>query len=217
MTREFQSPWSFARRLPRSLFWAWLVMGGTSAVLFGCSGNDNAIGDGGGDTTPSKDAGKDATKDTSSMTDTSIRDTATDTMGDTATDTGTDAGICTGIKKGECVSCCSKAYPTGAKAYLEAELACACVPELCGPVDGGPPDGGTRDGGVDGSAIGEGACEATCGSATAKPSRVCETCLREVTGTAKKPEHCYMSVSDACLEAGAECTDLVACVEGCLK
>jgi hypothetical protein len=101
---------------------------------------------------------------------------------------------------------------------IDAELACGCAGDLCGPPDGGASDAGPSDAGAEGGADGgagmPGSCSAMMCDMTAKPDGKCATCLAGVTGTMKNPKQCYQSVAAAC-QASADCVSYVGCVSAC--
>jgi len=197
-----------------------MALAAFTIALFGCgSGDDNATTDSGpGDTTTKMDAGKDSTTGADVGKDTTPVDTSTDTAppADTSTDAPvTDSGACSMVTAKDCTTCCNKAYKKGYRELVAAELECACgmdidggkAPTLCGPYDAGVKDSG---------ALGVGACTAMeCGGDAGVPDKDCLMCLRAATGTATKQGECYSSVAATCTDAGTDCVDYVACLEGC--
>ncbi|HEY3820835.1 MAG TPA: hypothetical protein VGL81_26910 [Polyangiaceae bacterium] len=191
----------------------WLAAASFAACLgaLGCGGTNAGVGSG-GDGGPADGAG--------AMDGTSTADTGGDASGgndatsggDVATtetgspEAGDDAG-CTGTGM-TCRTCCRTDYAAGYKKLVAAELACACKPSICGPLDAGAVDGGS-----DASDLGIGACAGTCGGTTL-PATACDKCLTDATGSMADPGECYTSVSMAC-EKDTDCVAYVTCATGC--
>jgi hypothetical protein len=129
-----------------------------------------------------------------------------------AAETGTQEGGgdsgCTGTGA-TCRMCCRTTYATGYQKLVTAEAKCACVPTVCGPIDGGTDD----DGGADASVLGSGACAATCTNKTL-PDAACDKCLTQATGTMANQGVCYADVSMTCSK-DTDCVAYVTCATGC--
>lgn len=177
--------------------------------LLGCGGTSSGVGAG--------DGGSDASTDVTSSTETGSDGPASGNDGPTTGDVGTpaetgapeagdDAG-CTGTGT-TCRTCCRTDNPDGYKTLVTAELACACKPSVCGPLEAGAVDGGS-----DASDLGVGACTGTCGGTTL-PDTTCDKCLTDATGSMADPGECYTPVSTAC-EKDAKCVAYVTCLTGC--
>jgi hypothetical protein len=197
------------------------ALAAASLALLACgSGDDSATTDSGGghDSTTNTDAGKDSTTGDAAKdvaTDRSTTDTTSDTPTDTPTDSpAADTGACSTVSAKDCMKCCDMAFKKGAKELIAAELACACTKDVDGgvaPTLCGPPQ--TK---VDSGALGVGACSAAqCGGDAGALDKDCNECLREATGTMKKPGECYTAVAATCTDAGGECVDYVECLAGC--
>ncbi len=191
-----------------------VVAAGSFAVgigLVGCGGTSDAgVGGGDGGTvdgaamdgTAAPETGSDASSgsDTQGGADVAMMETG-------IPEAGGDAG-CTGTGT-TCRTCCRMSNAAGYKKLVEAELACACKPSVCGPLDAGAGDAG----GSDASDLGVGACADTCGG-TALPTMACDKCLTDATGSMGDPGECYTPVSTAC-ESDTDCVAYVTCLTGC--
>jgi collagen type VII alpha len=176
--------------------------------LLACGGSSSGVGAG--------DGGSDASTDVTSSAETGGDGPASGDDGPTgdvgtpgetgAPEAGGDAG-CTGTGT-TCRTCCRTDNPDGYKTLVTAELACACKPSVCGPLEAGAGDGGS-----DASDIGVGACTGTCGGTTL-PDATCDKCLTDATGSMADPGECYTPVSTAC-ENDAKCVAYVTCLTGC--
>jgi len=200
-------PWRLMSFLSRRWLGRGFVV--TCVGLLGCGGTSTSgvgSGDGGSDAasdgTASPDTGGDGA---AAGGDGPTGDVAT--PGETgAPDAGGDAG-CTGTGT-TCRTCCRMDFATGYKKLVAAELACACKPSVCGPLEAGAGDGGS-----DASDLGIGACAGTCGG-TALPDATCDKCLTDATGSMADPGECYTPVSTAC-EMNTDCVAYVTCLTGC--
>jgi hypothetical protein len=130
-----------------------------------------------------------------------------------------DAG-CSSTKGKACDTCCKAAFPSGAKALLEAALMCVCAsPGLCSASDGGGTgdDGGSASDGGDvldgggGDASGDGVCAASCGGAKGTPDTACLACVAATSG---KQGACYQSDQAAC-QSNTQCAAYVGCLASC--
>jgi hypothetical protein len=180
--------------------------GGSSSTNLG-SGDDastssdasldgSADGSGGDATTGEDGGGDDSSNDSSTESDTAT--------GDDAADAATCASSAT---RADCVTCCTTAHPQGAQTLASDELACACTPEDCGPVEGGSSAGDAGD-------LGTGACTSECAAPGHAPGATCAMCLRRSVGSAMTHGPCYTQVSAAC-ESDDACKAYATCELTC--
>jgi hypothetical protein len=184
------------------------------AALVHCSGSSTT--DVGADAAAGVDGSTDgaATGDSTTGDDSSSSDGSTtgdDAQADTATgDDGPtpDAAACgaTGTTRAACVTCCATAHPQGAESLASDELACACTPDDCGPLDGGTA--------TDAGDLGTGACTAECAAPSHDPGATCDTCLRRSVGSMTTHGPCYTQVTTAC-EADTACKAYATCELTC--
>jgi hypothetical protein len=182
--------------------------GGNSATSVG--GDDASTIDAPLDGAVATDAA--ATDGTTSDGSTSGDDGATLADASTGDDgSTTDGSACatSGATRAACVTCCAMAHPQGAQSLASDELACACTPEDCGPLEGGPAnhDAGTSD-------LGTGACSAECAMPGHNPGATCDVCLRRAVGTMMAHGPCFTQVEAAC-ESDDACKAYAACELTC--
>jgi hypothetical protein len=182
-----------------SMACVWLLACGGSTAGVGAGAGDGGSADVATDVTSSPETGGDG----AAGNDGPSSDAGTMETG--ASEAGDDAG-CTGTGT-TCRTCCRTDYATGYKQLVVAELACACSPSVCGPLEAGAGDAG------DASDLGVGACAGTCGGTTL-PNATCDKCLTDATGSMGDPGECYGPVSTAC-EGETDCVAYVTCLTGC--
>jgi hypothetical protein len=124
-----------------------------------------------------------------------------------------------------CMDCCNTNYPAGAQMFDTLTLQCACVPSLCGPLDGGADDAGSVDAGSadagsldagseDAAVYGVGACSAATCSQTEEPSTACYNCLSDTLGSLANLGICGNALAGTCL-TNAVCRPFLSCISQC--
>jgi hypothetical protein len=193
-----------------------LALCGSALVLGACGTSASSL-------TP----GDASTNDAANGSDDAASDAGQGGVGDDAAVEAGNPRVCWAEPANTCIGCCAGLYPVGYGKFGKIELGCACVPTLCGPLDGdagagadgGPADAASGEGGAldgsasDGGPFGMGACSATC-TAPSSPDDTCITCIRATLGSASAFGPCGSAVVGGCI-TDSDCNPYLSCIESC--